>query len=202
VSLAHIARTSLFSLIASMSLPSRPAFAEDHGVVSGRIADISNNSLPGARVRFDPANLTVVTDSDGRFAVGGLAAGRYTVTISYTGFVSDVREINLAAAGEERLEVKLKPDIHVSETVTVTASRPLGEVSALNQQQSAQNIVNVLPAEIITSLPNTNVADALGRLPSVSLERDEGEGKYVGVDRLHAPRRSWPISSGDRDSRS
>ena len=39
----------------------------------------------------------------------------------------------------------------------------------------------VLPAEVITSLPNTNVADAVGRLPSVSLERDEGEGKYVQI---------------------
>src|SRR5262249_59956862 len=33
----------------------------------------------------------------------------------------------------------------------------------------------------ITSLPNANVADALGRLPSVTLERDEGEGKYVQI---------------------
>jgi TonB-dependent receptor len=37
----------------------------------------------------------------------------------------------------------------------------------------------VLPLELITSLPNRNVADAAGRLPSVSLERDQGEGKYV-----------------------
>src|SRR6202030_2893204 len=34
---------------------------------------------------------------------------------------------------------------------------------------------------VINSLPNTNVADAVGRLPSVSLERDEGEGKYVQI---------------------
>ena len=43
------------------------------------------------------------------------------------------------------------------------------------------NIVQVAPAGVITSLPNTNVADAIGRLPSVSLERDEGEGKYVQI---------------------
>ena len=34
---------------------------------------------------------------------------------------------------------------------------------------------------MITSLPNTNVADAVGRLPSVSLGRDEGEGKDVQI---------------------
>src|SRR5258708_32970025 len=45
----------------------------------------------------------------------------------------------------------------------------------------AGTTVQVLPAEVITSLPNTNIADAVGRLPSVSLERDEGEGKYVQV---------------------
>jgi TonB-dependent receptor len=39
----------------------------------------------------------------------------------------------------------------------------------------------VLPEKVIRSLPNANMADALGRLPSVTLERDEGEGKYVQV---------------------
>jgi TonB-dependent receptor len=34
---------------------------------------------------------------------------------------------------------------------------------------------------VITSLPNATIADAAGRLPGVSLERDEGEGKYIDV---------------------
>src|SRR5256886_15752186 len=38
-----------------------------------------------------------------------------------------------------------------------------------------------LPSEVLRSLPNANMADALGRLPSVTVERDEGEGKYVQV---------------------
>ncbi len=41
--------------------------------------------------------------------------------------------------------------------------------------------MQVLTSEVIRSLPNANMADALGRLPSVTLERDEGEGKYVQV---------------------
>ena len=42
-------------------------------------------------------------------------------------------------------------------------------------------IVQVEPQGVIQSLPNTNIADAIGRLPGVSLERDEGEGKYVQI---------------------
>ena len=51
----------------------------------------------------------------------------------------------------------------------------------MNEERTADNIVQVLPADVIRSLPNANMADALGRLPSVTLERDEGEGKYVQI---------------------
>src|ERR1700722_9219875 len=68
-----------------------------------------------------------------------------------------------------------------SESVTVTAERVHGEAEAINRERTAENILQVLPAEVITSLPNANVADAIGRLPSVTLERDEGEGKYVQI---------------------
>src|SRR6202035_30917 len=69
----------------------------------------------------------------------------------------------------------------VSQEVVVRAERQRGEEEALNRERTADNILQVLPYDVITSLPNTNIADAVGRLPSVSLERDEGEGKYVQV---------------------
>jgi TonB-dependent receptor len=65
--------------------------------------------------------------------------------------------------------------------ILVTAARSRGEADQINRSRTADNIVQVLSAEVITSLPNANVADALGRLPSVTLERDEGEGKYVQI---------------------
>jgi TonB-dependent receptor-like protein len=68
-----------------------------------------------------------------------------------------------------------------SQVVTVSGERSLGEVEAIDIERTADNIVQVLPSQIIMSLPNTNIADAVGRLPSVSLERDEGEGKYVQI---------------------
>src|SRR4029077_11462396 len=68
-----------------------------------------------------------------------------------------------------------------SEMISVTGARSRGEADQINRARTADNIVQVLSAEVITSLPNANVADALGRLPSVTLERDEGEGKYVQI---------------------
>src|SRR5205823_9193061 len=68
-----------------------------------------------------------------------------------------------------------------NEEIMVYAERAHGEAEAINEERTADNVLQVLPAEVITSLPNANVADAIGRLPSVTLERDEGEGKYVQI---------------------
>lgn len=159
---------------------------ERGGSIRGRVLDSSNNPLPGAAVKVDPGNLSVATDRDGGYAVSSLAPGTYKVSISYVGFIGATEDVTVGAGAQAKLESKLKLAVNVAETVEVTASRSRGEVEALNEQKTAVNIVDVLPAEVITSLPNKNLAEAIGRLPSVSLERDEGEGKYVQVRGLES----------------
>ncbi|GAB3243103.1 TonB-dependent receptor [Chitinimonas naiadis] len=53
--------------------------------------------------------------------------------------------------------------------------------SALDAQQVADAIVSVVHADGIGALPDSNVAEALQRVPGVSIERDQGEGRYVRV---------------------
>src|SRR5262249_47415228 len=107
------------------------------------------------------------------------------VEVSYLGFDTDAKEVAVASGVTARPDFKLSP-AKVSEDITVTASRSRGEAEALEERKNSINVVNVLPEEIITSLPNANLADAIGRLPSVSLERDEGEGKFVQVRGLES----------------
>ena len=78
--------------------------------------------------------------------------------------------------------------------MTVRGERERGEVEALNRERTADNIVQVLPAEVITSLPNANMADALGRLPSVTWRE--------AVSRRNVPSSSVsPRRPGDGTSR-
>ena len=81
----------------------------------------------------------------------------------------------------QRVVLRPLATVSILPSITVQAGRPRGDAMALNQQRTSDQIVNVVPAEVITSLPDTNVADAVGRLPGVTLERDEGEGKYIQV---------------------
>jgi TonB-dependent receptor len=68
-----------------------------------------------------------------------------------------------------------------SEEVVVIGARPLAEseAAALKVQRNSDNLVSVLSADGIGRLPDQNIAFAVGRLPGVSLERDQGQARYV-----------------------
>ncbi|HKD79967.1 MAG TPA: TonB-dependent receptor [Candidatus Angelobacter sp.] len=150
------------------------------GIITGRVADSSGAVLQGARVELQPRGIFLATNASGEFTFTNIPPGAYTVTISYVGFESVTQAISVGANPVEPINVLLKVKSQ-SEEIIVTAPRVHGEAEAINRTRNADNILQVIPADVITSLPNANIADALGRLPSVTLERDEGEGKYVQI---------------------
>lgn len=162
-----------------LSTPTQ-AQTERRGGISGSITDTGGGILQGAQVTVEPGGVNVVSDAQGQFLVNGLAAGTYTVTISYVGFVTSTKSITVAAGQVANADVQLSVSSQNQE-VLVTAKRPSAEAEAVNRERTADNVLQVLPDEVIRSLPNANMADALGRLPSVTIERDEGEGKYVQI---------------------
>ena len=153
---------------------------ESKSTVTGHATDTNHDPLVGAKVELQPLGQTAVTDAQGQFTIPDVAPGEYTITISYVGFAPFTKKVTVASGGTANVDAELQIDT-VTQQVIVRGEREHGEIEALNREATADNIVQVLPAEVIVSLPNTNIADALGRMPSVSLERDEGEGKYVQI---------------------
>ena len=150
------------------------------GAITGHVTDSSGGVLKGAKVSLDPADVNVVSDVQGQFFMNDLNPGTYMLTVGYVGFAPFTKTVEVGAGGTATVDVQLQLQTQSLE-VLVTAPRPSAEAAAVNEERSADNIVQVLPADVIRSLPNANMADALGRLPSVTLERDEGEGKYVQI---------------------
>src|SRR5467141_4708089 len=153
---------------------------ERKGGISGHVTDVNHDALVGARVEVQPNGYVVTTDTEGAFTISDLAAGKYTLSVSYVGFKPFSKDVTVASGSVTNADAALEIET-LNERIIVPGERERGEIEAINREMNADNIVQVLPAEVITSLPNTNIADAVGRLPSVSLERDEGEGKYVQV---------------------
>src|SRR6202171_3609257 len=171
---------SLITLLCS-TLWVMPLDAQERsGWITGSVADAAGGILPGARVELQPQGSSAVTNGQGQFTISGVAPGQYKLSVNYVGFAPFSTDVTVAAGQTARVDAVLQIGLQ-SEVVTVRGDRQRGEVEAINIERTADNIIQVLPNEVITSLPNTNIADAVGRLPSVSLERDEGEGKYIQI---------------------
>ena len=65
-------------------------------------------------------------------------------------------------------------------SVVVTGQRASIRKAVL-AQEGANNIVSVVSADDIGALPDINAAEALARMPGISVQRDQGEGRYVTV---------------------
>ena len=171
-------------IVLASAMAALPALAQaGRGTLTGTVSDAQGRALQGVQVTASSGGASTLTDAQGQFTLSGLDAGissTITVKLVYQGFQDFSQQVVLSGGQAARLDATLKI-ASGSESVNVYAGRQGGEVEAINRTINADNVINVLPADVITSLPNANVADAIGRLPSVTLERDEGEGKYIKV---------------------
>ncbi len=65
----------------------------------------------------------------------------------------------------------------------VVTGRPLAQsaAAALALQHESPSLVSVLSADAVGNLPDQNIAFAIGRLPGVGVERDQGQARYVNL---------------------
>jgi TonB-dependent receptor len=57
---------------------------------------------------------------------------------------------------------------------------------AIEEKRQAPNIIEVQPLSEIVKLPDINTAEALQRIPGISLETDSGEGRFVNIRGMDA----------------
>ncbi len=152
-------------------------FAAD---ISGRVTDAgSGDFLPGANVVVEGTNFGASSDRSGSYTITGLAAGDYTLQVSYIGYSDYSAQVTIAGENATN-DIQLSVSYVSMEAVNVDGLAQ-GQVKALNQQRSAGNIKNVVSRDQMEKFPDQNVADVLQRLPGIALESDHGEGRYVQI---------------------
>ena len=169
------------AILLSLSLSST-LHAQRAGAVTGRVVDSTARAIPGATVEVLGTTYATRTREDGSFRIDNIPSGSYRLRVARLGFTPDSATVTITPAAATDLKLELHPLAIDLRTVLVVAHR-LGETkaAALDRQQAADNLMTVLSGDEIRALPNGNAAEAAGRMPDVSLERDEGEGKFVQV---------------------
>ncbi|MGO2487654.1 MAG: TonB-dependent receptor [Pseudomonas taetrolens] len=84
------------------------------------------------------------------------------------------------AIASERLSAAEPVAIGATEHVEVVGQAASLD-QALKQQRNSDSIESVVHADGVAQLPDANVAEAVQRLPGISIERDQGEGRFVSV---------------------
>jgi TonB-dependent receptor len=150
------------------------------GVISGQVKEAASGQfLDGARVRL--GNQTTTTDRQGRFRFSGLAATSHEIAVDFVGYGAKTVNVDLSSGQGASVTVVLASTTATElERVEVRATRD-AQALALNQQRSSANYKNVVSADLLGNFPDANIAESTQRVPGVSIERDQGEGRYVNV---------------------
>lgn len=167
VALRH---ASALALLAGMS--AAPAMAAE---LRGKVSDAATGAaLPGASITV--GGQSGVAEDDGTFSFSRLPAGPQQVVVSYVGYGETRKPVTLSDSAPTDIPLQLGSDSVAA--VVVTGSRA-AERRALQIKKVSDNIVEVLQANDVGKLPDQNVAEAVKRLPGISVANDQGEGRYV-----------------------
>jgi len=148
-----------------------------HGIVTD---SLTNEGLIGASIVLVGTSQGAASNMDGEYKITNIAPGSYKIRVSYVGY--ETKTISYTFKGDNSIELSFRLTTKRVEgkTIVVTA-QALGQLSAINEQLSSNKIVNVVSADKMKELPDANIAESIGRLPGISLQRNAGEADAVVV---------------------
>lgn len=148
----------------------------------------------GSEIIIKGTGLRAQTNTQGQFNFADLAAGTMELLIRHPDSATVVETISLSATDSKQLLIRLaNPEME-----HIQIKGQVGSLSrSLSEQRYADNLVTVVTADAIGEFPDSNASETLQRMPGLSIERDQGEGRYVRVRGL-APALNAVTYNGSR----
>lgn len=175
------------ALVLSLS----PALAQGTGTVSGTIRNENGEPIPRVEVLLtgEEGRYEATTDDRGRFLIGDVLPGTYSLVASLRGYVPLDTTAEVTAGEDLPFVMEL---VGLSETITVTAERreasildvPIaitaltGEDRDLFDVRDQQDLADVSPNMEFNASPNRITIRGVGRTMN-DLGSDPGVGTYV-----------------------
>jgi TonB-dependent receptor len=170
---------------AAMTLAVTPFTAQAQGQpgsIAGRVTDSAGAGLAASVRVIGDSRHSVYAGADGHYVIPDIPPGSYRLETHFIGYQADTFSVDVPPGQTATYRVVLHAANNTLKSVVISSPR-LNETQAgaLQEQKDADNIVTVMSGDVIRSLPNANAAEALARMPGVTAERDEGEGKFVEI---------------------
>ena len=166
---------NILKLLAALVFLGSPAIATIFGTVRGIVHDPQHRPIAGSTVTLTAAGSTYTksaqTDAEGNFQFDAVPLGKYRVTVTQAGFVTQEQSITVLSGAAPILHFELRLPAQ-AQSVTVSAD------SAPAQTQS------VTPTEVV-SREEIQQAPGATRANSVAMITNYVPGAYVTHDQLH-----------------
>jgi TonB-dependent receptor len=157
------------------------AFTQQNGTLTGKVTDrVTGEALPGANIYIEGKTIGATTDVEGIYRLMNVPSGSYNVIVQFIGYAKYVEAVEISPGAIVEINAALSMDALSLEEVYVSAQL-LGQTKAINQQLNSDALVNVVSSDKIKELPDVNAAEAIGRLPGISVIRNGGEASRVVV---------------------
>lgn len=157
------------------------ASAATAGTITGTVTDEAGvRALQGAQVTLEELSRVDEADRGGSFRFTDVPAGTYTLVARFVGATPSRQQVVVPAEGQVRSHLLLGDGGKGGHEILVVG---LGanQASALSRQKAADGVESVLTRDAIGQNPDQNVAEALRRVPGVSIQDDQGEGRFVVI---------------------
>ena len=147
--------------------------------LTGTVLDaVSQEPLPGATLRLEGSSKGAISDINGLFRIEGIAEKVITLKVSVSGYLSQTIPHDFSANPTPQLRILLERDEMILKEVEITGKAE-GQIRAFIEQKKAESIKNIVSAEQIATFPDMNAAEVMQRIPGITLQRDQGEGRFV-----------------------
>ena len=166
------------AFVAALFLPVAVVAQQATGTLTGTVVNADERvTFEGATVQIVGTDRRTATNRDGRFRFSEVAAGTYELRIEYVGSAPETVTASVSAGQTTDLIIPIAAAL---DTVVVIGQRAIQSAS-LSRERSAINNINVITADNIGQFPDNNVAEALQRVSGLSLQRDQGEGRFITI---------------------
>ena len=150
-----------------------PFMASAQLSISGKISDKNTGeALTGASVSLENSFSSTRTDASGNYSLKNLRSGNYLIRVTYLGYLSVQRNINLN--GNLILDIELNPNSLPVDEVLVRSTRA--------SENSASTYSNISKEDLEKNNLGQDLPFLLNQSPSVVVSSDAGNGVgYTGI---------------------
>ena len=167
--------TLLFSLILNF------IYAQN-GAVVGKIVDNDNGfPLPGANIILKDTDYGTISDVSGNFILPNVVPNDYTLIVSYIGYNDIEKEISVSTSFNTEIDIELESGVLVGDEIIILGNNLQGQARAINEQRNNVNITNIISSDQTGKFPDSNMGDALKRIPGITMQGDQGEARNIVV---------------------